>query len=61
MNGFLMEKKGLIPLQVGLLNVDGYKNSLLSFMDNAVDEGFLTPAARYYSVCPNCIRPHLQA
>lgn len=33
-------------LQVGLLNVDGYYNSLLSFIDNAVDEGFITPAAR---------------
>lgn len=31
---------------MGLLNVDGYYNSLLSFIDNAVDEGFITPAAR---------------
>ena len=36
--------------QVGLLNVDGYYNSLLSFMDNAVDEGFITPAARHIIV-----------
>lgn len=33
-------------LQVGLLNVDGYYNSLLSFIDKAVDEGFVTPTAR---------------
>ncbi|KAG6644615.1 hypothetical protein CIPAW_08G065300 [Carya illinoinensis] len=32
--------------QVGLLNVDGYYNSLLSFLDKAVDEGFITPTAR---------------
>ena len=37
-------------LQVGLLNVDGYYNSLLSFIDKAVDEGFVTPAARHIIV-----------
>ncbi|KAL8227149.1 hypothetical protein R6Q57_016981 [Mikania cordata] len=31
---------------VGLLNVEGYYNSLLSFIDKAVDEGFISPAAR---------------
>ncbi|KAJ6864732.1 cytokinin riboside 5'-monophosphate phosphoribohydrolase LOG7 [Populus alba x Populus x berolinensis] len=31
---------------VGLLNVDGFYNSLLSFVDKAVDEGFISPAAR---------------
>ncbi|KDO84819.1 hypothetical protein CISIN_1g0273231mg, partial [Citrus sinensis] len=35
---------------VGLLNVDGYYNSLLSFIDKAVDEGFIAPAARYIIV-----------
>jgi predicted Rossmann-fold nucleotide-binding protein len=35
---------------VGLLNVDGYYNSLLAFMDKAVDEGFVTPAARHIIV-----------
>lgn len=35
-----------IEKQVGLLNVDGYYNSLLSFIDKAVDEGFIAPAAR---------------
>lgn len=34
-------------MQVGLLNVDGYYNSLLSFIDKAVDEGFVTPSARH--------------
>ncbi|OAY70355.1 Cytokinin riboside 5'-monophosphate phosphoribohydrolase LOG1, partial [Ananas comosus] len=34
----------------GLLNVDGYYNSLLSFVDKAVDEGFVTPAARHTAV-----------
>ncbi|KAH7554153.1 hypothetical protein JRO89_XS12G0120800 [Xanthoceras sorbifolium] len=32
--------------EVGLLNVDGYYNSLLSFIDEAVDEGFISPIAR---------------
>ncbi|KAL0438440.1 UNVERIFIED_CONTAM: Cytokinin riboside 5'-monophosphate phosphoribohydrolase LOG3 [Sesamum latifolium] len=35
---------------VGLLNVDGYYNSLLSFIDKAVDEGFITPSARHIIV-----------
>ena len=33
-------------MQVGLLNVDGFYNSLLSFIDKAVDEGFISPTAR---------------
>ena len=33
-------------LQVGLLNVDGYYNSLLTFIDKAVEEGFINPSAR---------------
>lgn len=37
-------------MQVGLLNVDGYYNSLLSFIDKAVDEGFIDPAARHIIV-----------
>ncbi|MBA0691547.1 hypothetical protein Goari_009169 [Gossypium aridum] len=37
---------GIHDKPVGLLNVDGYYNSLLSFIDNAVDEGFIAPAAR---------------
>lgn len=37
-------------LQVGLLNVDGYYNSLLSFIDKAVEEGFICPNARHIIV-----------
>ncbi|KAL7611916.1 cytokinin riboside 5'-monophosphate phosphoribohydrolase LOG7 [Lactuca sativa] len=37
---------GIHQKPVGLLNVDGYYNSLLSFIDKAVDEGFVTPTAR---------------
>jgi hypothetical protein len=37
-------------LQVGLLNVGGYYNSLLSFIDKAVDEGFIRPTARHIIV-----------
>ncbi|KAL4650153.1 hypothetical protein ACB092_01G066200 [Castanea dentata] len=41
---------GIHEKPVGLLNVDGYYNSLLSFIDKAVDEGFITPAARHIIV-----------
>lgn len=37
---------GIHQKPVGLLNVDGYYSSLLSFIDKAVDEGFITPTAR---------------
>lgn len=37
-------------IQVGLLNVDGFYNSLLCFIDKAVDEGFITPSARHIIV-----------
>lgn len=37
-------------LKVGLLNVEGYYNSLLSFIDNAVEEGFISPTARHIIV-----------
>ncbi|XP_021721173.1 probable cytokinin riboside 5'-monophosphate phosphoribohydrolase LOGL10 [Chenopodium quinoa] len=37
---------GIHDKPVGLLNVDGYYNSLMSFIDKAVDEGFIAPAAR---------------
>lgn len=33
-------------MQVGLLNVDGYYNSLLALFDNGVKEGFIKPGAR---------------
>ncbi|KAH9759431.1 cytokinin riboside 5'-monophosphate phosphoribohydrolase LOG5 [Citrus sinensis] len=32
--------------QVGLINVDGYYNSLLNFIDKAVDDGFISPSQR---------------
>ncbi|CAK8569078.1 unnamed protein product [Lathyrus sativus] len=41
---------GIHDKPVGLLNVDGYYNSLLAFMDKAVEEGFVTPAARHIIV-----------
>ncbi|KAH7567045.1 hypothetical protein JRO89_XS07G0010100 [Xanthoceras sorbifolium] len=31
---------------VGLINVDGYYNSLLNFIDKAVDDGFISPSQR---------------
>ncbi|KAK1258992.1 Cytokinin riboside 5'-monophosphate phosphoribohydrolase LOG7 [Acorus gramineus] len=36
---------GIHEKPVGLLNVDGYYNSLLSFINKAVDEGFISSAA----------------
>lgn len=33
-------------VQVGLLNVDGYYNYLLTFIDKAVDDGFIKPCQR---------------
>jgi cytokinin riboside 5'-monophosphate phosphoribohydrolase len=36
--------------QVGLLNVNGYYNSLLSFIDKAVEEEFISPTARHIVV-----------
>ncbi|KAL6141960.1 hypothetical protein ACLB2K_060245 [Fragaria x ananassa] len=38
---------GIHDKPVGLLNVDGYYNSLLSFIDSAVEEGFISPDARH--------------
>ncbi|KAK4356370.1 hypothetical protein RND71_025341 [Anisodus tanguticus] len=37
---------GIHDNPVGLLNVDGYYNSLLTFIDKAVEEGFICPNAR---------------
>ncbi|KAG5052461.1 hypothetical protein AAZX31_02G184900 [Glycine max] len=37
---------GIHSKPVGLLNVEGFYNSLLSFIDKAVDEGFISPKAR---------------
>ncbi|XP_072988332.1 cytokinin riboside 5'-monophosphate phosphoribohydrolase LOG3-like [Typha latifolia] len=41
---------GIHDNPVGLLNVDGYYNSLLSFIDKAVEEGFINPTARHIIV-----------
>ncbi|XP_052208926.1 cytokinin riboside 5'-monophosphate phosphoribohydrolase LOG8 isoform X2 [Diospyros lotus] len=38
---------GIHKKPVGLLNVDGYYNSLLSLFDNGVEEGFIKPSARH--------------
>ncbi|KAL8199913.1 hypothetical protein R6Q57_013481 [Mikania cordata] len=37
---------GIHDKPVGLLNVDGYYNSLLTFIDKAVDDGFIMPTQR---------------
>ncbi|KAI7756291.1 hypothetical protein M8C21_032836 [Ambrosia artemisiifolia] len=47
---------GIHQKPVGLLNVDGYYNSLLSFIDNAVDEGFITADARRIVVAAQTAR-----
>ncbi|GJM97309.1 hypothetical protein PR202_ga14228 [Eleusine coracana subsp. coracana] len=41
---------GIHNKPVGLLNVDGYYDSLLKFIDKAVEEGFISPAARHIIV-----------
>ncbi|GMQ03726.1 hypothetical protein CsSME_00049412 [Camellia sinensis var. sinensis] len=38
---------GIHKKPVGLLNVDGYYNSLLALFDNGVEEGFIKPSARH--------------
>ncbi|XP_010935234.1 cytokinin riboside 5'-monophosphate phosphoribohydrolase LOG3 isoform X2 [Elaeis guineensis] len=41
---------GIHNKPVGLLNVDGYYNSLLAFIDKAVDDGFIKPFQRHIIV-----------
>ncbi|KAL2332028.1 hypothetical protein Fmac_019609 [Flemingia macrophylla] len=41
---------GIHDKPVGLLNVDGYYNTFLSFIDKAVEEGFISPNARHIIV-----------
>ncbi|CAD6260272.1 unnamed protein product [Miscanthus lutarioriparius] len=41
---------GIHDKPVGLLNVDGYYNSLLSFIDKAVEEEFISPTASHIIV-----------
>ena len=39
---------------MGLLNVDGYYDYLLTFIDKAVDDGFIKPSQRHIFVsAPN--------
>ncbi|EOA17376.1 hypothetical protein CARUB_v10005664mg [Capsella rubella] len=45
---------GIHDKPVGLLNVDGYYNYLLTFIDKAVDDGFIKPCQRHIFVsAPN--------
>ncbi|KAK2989574.1 hypothetical protein RJ640_026902 [Escallonia rubra] len=45
---------GIHDKPVGLLNVDGYYNNLLTFIDKAVDDGFIKPSQRHIFVsAPN--------
>nr|BAB08387.1 lysine decarboxylase-like protein [Arabidopsis thaliana] len=41
---------GIHDKPVGLLNVDGYYDALLLFIDKAVEEGFILPTARHIIV-----------
>ncbi|KAL5201705.1 hypothetical protein ABZP36_036059 [Zizania latifolia] len=41
---------GIHSKPVGLLNVDGYYNFLLAFIDKAVDDGFIRPQQRHLFV-----------
>ncbi|KAI7725039.1 hypothetical protein M8C21_001270, partial [Ambrosia artemisiifolia] len=45
---------GIHDKPVGLLNVDGFYNYLLTFIDKAVDDGFIKPSQRHIFVsAPN--------
>ncbi|KAI3870995.1 hypothetical protein MKW92_037828 [Papaver armeniacum] len=41
---------GIHDKPVGLLNVDGYYNYLLTFIEKAIDDGFITPSQRHIIV-----------
>ncbi|XP_030546233.2 cytokinin riboside 5'-monophosphate phosphoribohydrolase LOG1 isoform X2 [Rhodamnia argentea] len=47
---------GIHDKPVGMLNVDGYYNPLLEFIDKAVEEGFIRPNARHIIVSAPCAR-----
>ncbi|KAK3004420.1 hypothetical protein RJ639_020142 [Escallonia herrerae] len=56
---------GIIPRtlmckEVGLLNVEGYYNSLLTFIDKAVDDGFIMPSQRHIIVSAPTARELVQ-
>lgn len=50
---------GIHDKPVGLLNVAGYYNSLLSFIDEAVEEGFVGPDARHIVVSAPTATEHV--
>ncbi|KAK4476374.1 hypothetical protein RD792_015524, partial [Penstemon davidsonii] len=45
--------KALMAREVGLLNVDGYYNSLLALFDKGVEEGFIEDSARHIVISAN--------
>ncbi|XP_019710954.1 cytokinin riboside 5'-monophosphate phosphoribohydrolase LOG1 isoform X2 [Elaeis guineensis] len=51
---------GIHSKPVGLLNVDGYYNSLLAFVDKAVDDGFIQPFQRHIIVSSPSARDLVQ-
>ncbi|XAR61564.1 hypothetical protein NMG60_11016020 [Bertholletia excelsa] len=51
---------GIHDKPVGLLNVDGYYNYLLTFIDKAVDDGFIKPSQRHIFVSAPNARELLQ-
>ncbi|CAA0842243.1 Cytokinin riboside 5-monophosphate phosphoribohydrolase LOG5 [Striga hermonthica] len=49
-----LARLGIHDKPVGLLNVDGYYNFFLNFIDKAVDDGFIKPSERHIFVsAPN--------
>lgn len=46
--------------QVGLLNVEGYYDSLLDFIDKAVSDGFIKPHQRHLIVSASSVVDLLQ-
>ncbi|GMH18129.1 hypothetical protein Nepgr_019970 [Nepenthes gracilis] len=51
---------GIHNKPVGLLNVDGYYNYLLTFIDKAVDDGFIKPSQRHIIVSAATVKELVQ-
>ncbi|XWS24579.1 hypothetical protein CRYUN_Cryun28dG0115000 [Craigia yunnanensis] len=51
---------GIHDKPVGLINVDGYYNYLLTFLDKAVDDGFIKPSQRNIIVSASTARELVQ-
>ncbi|KAI5660939.1 hypothetical protein M9H77_20262 [Catharanthus roseus] len=51
---------GIHNKPVGLLNVDGYYNYLLTFIDKAVEDGFILPSQRHIIVSASTAKQLLQ-